>query len=68
MRLSGHLPVATWALIFEKDKIKTRIGMTDSAREAIMIATQYLYGSIDALSARSSKCCQQVIAQAKTMG
>ncbi len=46
----GQIPEATWALIFEKDKIKSRIGMTDSAREAIMIATQYLYGSIDALS------------------
>ena len=46
----GQLPEASWALIFDKDKIKTRIGMTDSAREAIMIATQYLYGSIDALS------------------
>lgn len=46
----GELPEATWALIFEKEKLKTRIGMTDSAREAIMIATQYLYGSIDALT------------------
>lgn len=48
----GNLPEASWALIFEKEHIRprTRIGMTDSAREAIMIATQYLYGSIDALS------------------
>ncbi len=45
----GQMPEATWGLIFEKDKLKTRIGMTDSAREAIMIASQYLYGSINAL-------------------
>lgn len=46
----GQVPEATWALIFEKEKLKTRIGMTDSAREAIMIASQYLYGSINALT------------------
>ncbi len=48
----GQIPEASWSLIFDKKYIKpgTRIGMTDSAREAIMIATQYLYGSIDALS------------------
>lgn len=50
----GQLPEATWALIFDEDKIKNRIGMTDSAREAIMIATQYLYGSINALTKRGT--------------
>lgn len=47
---ADQMPPATWGLIFDKDKVKGRVGMTDSGREAIMIAAQYLYGSIDVLS------------------
>lgn len=62
----GQLPEATWALIFEKDKLKTRIGMTDSAREAIMIASQYLYGSIEALSKPATqKAVEQLLLRQK---
>jgi spermidine/putrescine transport system substrate-binding protein len=62
----GELPEATWALIFEKEYIKNRIGMTDSAREAIMIATQYLYGSIDALAKPGTlEAVQQILLKQK---
>jgi len=62
-----QLPEATWALIFEKDKLKTRVGMTDSAREAIMIAAQYLYGSIDALEEpETQKAVQDLLLKQKT--
>lgn len=62
----GKAPEATWALIFEKDKLKTRIGMTDSAREAIMIASQYLYGSINALTnLETQKAVEQLLLKQK---
>lgn len=45
----GEMPEPSWALIFDKHMIHNKVCMTDSAREAIMIAGQYLFGSIDVL-------------------
>lgn len=46
-------PPATWGLIFDKSLAPSAIGMTDEPREAIMLAAQYLFGSIDVLKDRS---------------
>jgi len=44
-----YFPQASWALIFDKDRINYKICMTDGPREAILIAAYYLYGSIDGI-------------------
>lgn len=43
-------PKASWDLVFNKDDIPASISMTDNAREAILMAAQYLFGSIDNLT------------------
>ena len=42
----GSIPEASWALVFGKQPTNERIGMIDSAREAILLASLYLYGDI----------------------
>jgi spermidine/putrescine transport system substrate-binding protein len=44
---NGTLPEASWALIFDKAKAPSSIAMLDSAREVVLLAAQYLYGSSD---------------------
>ena len=39
----------SWSILFDKKICDNRICMTDDPREAVMIAAQYLFGSIDAL-------------------
>lgn len=46
----GEVPEATWGLLFEKELIPGRIAMTNAPREAIMLAAQYLYGTIESLT------------------
>lgn len=48
-RFGGKLPEVSWALVFDRDKIPGKVGMFDDGREIILIAAQYLFGSIDAL-------------------
>jgi spermidine/putrescine transport system substrate-binding protein len=43
------MPPATWGLLFDRSLIPGAVGMTGEPREAIMIAAQYLFGSIDEL-------------------
>jgi spermidine/putrescine transport system substrate-binding protein len=45
----GKLPEVSWALIFDRNKTPGKVGMFDDGREIILLASQYLYGSIDAL-------------------
>ena len=42
-------PEPTWGLLFDKSMSPAPVVMTDAAREAIMIAAQYLFGTIEAL-------------------
>lgn len=44
---SGRIPCPSWGLIFNKDLVPAPIGMTDESREAIMLASYYLFGTID---------------------
>lgn len=44
---NGQLPQATWGLIFDSQKAPRGIGMSDESREAILMATYYLFGKID---------------------
>lgn len=44
---NGALPEATWGLLFDRCKTPGKIGMTDEAREAILLASFYLFGTID---------------------
>lgn len=43
----GKVPEASWGLIFDKAKAPSSIGMTDAPREAVLLASQYLFGSSD---------------------
>ena len=42
-----QMPDASWALIFDKTKAPASIGMVDEAREAVLLATLYLFGTTD---------------------
>jgi len=44
-------PEATWGLAFDPALMPRHIGMLDDARESLLIAAQYLFGSIDGLDA-----------------
>ncbi len=46
---NGGLEHATWGLVFDEQQVPARICMIDSAREAILLAAHYLYGTIDTL-------------------
>ena len=41
------LPEISWDLVFNPKKIPSSIGMLDAAREAVLLAAFYLYGSSD---------------------
>lgn len=45
----GKISDVSWSLIFDPTKISSKVGMIDDGREIILIAAQYLFGSIDAL-------------------
>jgi len=45
----GKVPEVSWGLIFDPHKIVGKVGMFDDGREIILLAAQYLFGSIDAL-------------------
>lgn len=44
---NGKLPDASWALIFDKMKAPAAVGMLDAAREAVLLAAFFLFGSSD---------------------
>ena len=41
----GVLPDPTWALVFDRNLVKTDICMLDSIRESIFLASLYIYGN-----------------------
>ena len=43
----SQLPEPTWGWLFEKGKAPGSIGMTDDAREIVLIIAQYLFGTIE---------------------
>ena len=43
----GQQPDPSWALIFDKTKAPASIGMMDAARETVLLAAFYLFGSSD---------------------
>jgi spermidine/putrescine transport system substrate-binding protein len=45
----GQTPEISWGLVFDPHKVRGKVGMFDDGREIILIAAQYLFGSIDAL-------------------
>lgn len=45
----GDTRTVGWELLFDEQKVKYPICMTDDPRQAIMLATYYLYNSINAL-------------------
>lgn len=48
----GHVPEATWKLLFDEKFVKYHIGMINNPREAVLIAAYYLFGSIDNLDGK----------------
>ena len=44
---NGELPEPSWAIVFDKSKAPAAIGMLDAAREVVLLAAQYLFGSSD---------------------
>lgn len=45
---------ASWQLIFNAQAVPGPVGMTNYPREAIMIAAQYVFGSIDAITSQQA--------------
>jgi spermidine/putrescine transport system substrate-binding protein len=46
----GVSPPATWGLVFDKAIAPNHVGMIDDARDLVLIAAQYLFGTIDDLT------------------
>lgn len=51
----GTSPEPTWGLVFDKNFIKSSVGMLEDRREVILIAAQYLFGSIEALADKEAR-------------
>lgn len=65
-KLFGDEPPKTWGLIFDKKYNPSHIVMTDGAREAILTAALYLFGSIDPLKeAYAQKLVRDTLLQQK---
>jgi spermidine/putrescine transport system substrate-binding protein len=44
---NGQVPEPSWDLVFDKAKMPPSVGMFDAAREVVLLASQYLFGSSD---------------------
>ena len=66
-KVYGDAPPKTWGLLFDKQYDPQHIIMTSSAREAILTAALYLFGSIDPLTKLEAQAqVKQVLLQQKT--
>lgn len=61
----GAMPEATWGLIFNKDKISYKVAMPNVAREAIMIAALYLFGTVEKLTNEQLQQIAELLYQQK---
>jgi len=59
------MPPSTWGLIFDKKIAPSSVAMTDDARDVIMIAAQYLFGSIDNLTDEKLAQIEQLLIEQK---
>jgi spermidine/putrescine transport system substrate-binding protein len=64
---NGVLPEPSWSLIFDKAIAPKGIGMVDVPREAVLIATEYLYGDpeIEMTAERVASVKQLLLTQKK---
>jgi len=61
----GNMPDFSWGLIFDKKMINYRVGMVNNAREAVLIAAYYLFGSIDNLTNNKIKQIKKLLIEQK---
>jgi len=61
----GKAPPASWRLIFDETVAPNKIGMINNAREAILIAAFYLFGSIDNLTKHKIEKVRQLLIKQK---
>ena len=58
---NNSVPIPSWDLVFTDICAPHKIGMVDDAREAIMIAAQYLFKSFDTLNTEQNGSYQKII-------
>lgn len=61
----NRIPKASWALIFDKKNIPGKIAMTDDPINAILIASQYLFGNIKLDKAKLKNIKELLLSQKK---
>ena len=59
------VPPATWKLIFDKQLTPGHVAMTNDPREAILLAAQYLFGTIDNLDEKKLELVEELLLQQK---
>ena len=61
----NKMPQASWSLIFDQKVAPHKIGMINNAREAILIAAFYLFGSIDNLTKEKIEMVKKLLIKQK---
>ncbi len=61
----GQAPAGTWKLVFDKKVAMPHMSMVDNAREAIMLAAYYLYGTIEQLTPQQLENIKQLLIEQK---
>jgi len=61
----SRLPRSSWSLIFDKNIVPSCVCMINDAREAILIAAQYLFGRIDGLADDEYELIKQLLLEQK---
>jgi len=61
----GKTPTASWDLLFDKSKIPGTVVMMDTARENILLAAQYLFGSIENLDEKKVQQIKELLVRQK---
>jgi len=62
----GNLPQPSWRLIFDEQVTPGNIGMINNAREVILVAANYLFGSIDGLTPDRIRKVKQLLLKQKS--
>lgn len=62
---NNSVPIPSWDLVFTDICAPHKIGMVDDAREAIMIAAQYLFKSFDTLNTEQMAAIKKLLIEQK---
>ncbi len=61
----GELPPATWGLVFDEQQVPECVSVIDEARKLVLIAAQYLFGTIEGLQKEQIDQIKQLLINQK---